>query len=176
MNIDREFEQLVCQIAEEALEDPAASREAFLDRACAGRAALRKEVGAFLTSMDSVDHSLLSPQLRKVMGGVDATLDAAAEEGVRDASDPQGERPMAGGTSAAARPGAPLDSGSTGADDASRSEAADARPSAERRAPSYDNDPDTFRRQICEAARQESDPELRAKLEKECHKYDEDGE
>jgi hypothetical protein len=81
---------------------------------------------------------------------------------------------MPGGTSSAARPGAPLDSGTTGADaaDAPDDGSADSARSAERRAPSYDDDPDTFRRQICEAARTESDPELRGKLEKECRKYD----
>ncbi len=37
--------------------------------------------------------------------------------------------------------------------------------------PTYGEDSDTFRRQICEAAQNESDPELREALEKECRKY-----
>ena len=37
--------------------------------------------------------------------------------------------------------------------------------------PTYGEDSDTFRRQICEAAQKESDPELREALEKECRKY-----
>jgi hypothetical protein len=38
-------------------------------------------------------------------------------------------------------------------------------------APSYGEDSETFRRQICEAARSETDPELREALERECRKY-----
>ena len=38
-------------------------------------------------------------------------------------------------------------------------------------APDSSGDSDIFRRQICEAARAESDPELREALEAECRKY-----
>jgi hypothetical protein len=112
------------------------------------------------------------------MGGIDATLDAAGDDGGWDASDPLGGRPMPSGIPSAARPGAPLDSGETDetASDASEGSADDSARSAERRAPSYDEDSDTFRRQICEAARKESDPELRGKLENECRRFGGAGE
>ncbi|MFT7670397.1 MAG: serine/threonine protein kinase/formylglycine-generating enzyme required for sulfatase activity [Planctomycetota bacterium] len=70
MSIDRDFEQLVCKIAEQALDVPAEELAGFLDRECGGRADLRREVKLFLKCMDGGDGSLLSPLLQELVARV----------------------------------------------------------------------------------------------------------
>ncbi|MFT7669525.1 MAG: formylglycine-generating enzyme required for sulfatase activity/serine/threonine protein kinase [Planctomycetota bacterium] len=67
MAIDREFEQQVYEIAEQAMDLPAVELEAYLERACAGRAHLRREVQRFLDCMSSGNDSLLSPGLQELV-------------------------------------------------------------------------------------------------------------
>ena len=77
MSMDREFEQRVGRIAEQALEVPDPELSAFLDRACEGDEELRAAVEALLDCMEGGDESVLSEGLQEFIAK--ARLDQTPE-------------------------------------------------------------------------------------------------
>jgi hypothetical protein len=134
--------------------------------------------------------SELEARIGDVIGTIDGILEESQQEqageggGGQDASGTGGGFPTPGGSpgSSAASSGAEGGSSEIGAEDSGDESGSGESDSSTIGAgehdgsptgpvPTYGEDTDTFRRQICEAAGKESDPELRDALERECRKY-----
>jgi hypothetical protein len=142
----------------------------------------------------------IEDRIQEVMGAVDGILRESRRDQGRDAQGPEGEFPTPGGLpggragssggeeSVAAGDGSESGGGAAGGGSAaggSETTPASGYPGRETSAgesgatvqvpggsgPVPAGDSDIFRRQICEAARTEPDPELREALEAECRKY-----
>jgi len=73
----------------EALEHPVAEREAFLDRACAGDAELRRKVEALLRAYERLGDFLETPPLKAGWSVLDPEIDEEPLEPDSNDGDPQ---------------------------------------------------------------------------------------
>ena len=128
----------------------------------------------------------LESRIQDVIGTVDGMLEESNQEGTgqsgaggQDASGARGGFPTSTGLPGSTpTPTSGSVGGGEGSEESYGSEPTGDEPTAGEQdsartgpIPTYGEDSDTFRRQICEAAQKESDPELREALEKECRKY-----